>query len=120
MRTAGLPTFRKLYDKVEDMPLQPGKHSITIWNNDASGQKSKYLYPVHSFSGSKSIVLSTSSWIGGKNGFLGGGALSACGESGEGDVDFPAHLPSPSGSPPHALSAFVGHTILSTLHPIFP
>lgn len=75
MRTAGLPTFRKLYDKVEDMPLQPGKHNITIWNNDASGQKSKYLYPVHSFSGSKSIVLSTSSWIGGKNGFLGGAYL---------------------------------------------
>jgi len=29
------------------------------------------LYPVHSFDGKKRILLSTTSWIGGKNGFLG-------------------------------------------------
>jgi len=64
MRTAGLPTFKKLYRKITDpgTTLNPGDRlNITINNT----------YPVAGFSGQKAIVLWTSSWIGGKNDFLG-------------------------------------------------
>lgn len=61
MRTAGLPTFRKLYAKM-DMDLHKGDIlTIDIVNN----------FPVSSFSGTKSIIVSTASWLGGKNSFLG-------------------------------------------------
>jgi len=62
MRTAGLPTFKKLYRKIETMDLNPGDMlSINVVN----------VFPVSSFSGEKAIVLSTTSWLGGKNDFLG-------------------------------------------------
>jgi len=62
MRTAGLPTFKKLYRKIENMDLYPGDVlSINVVN----------VFPVSSFSGEKAIVLSTTSWLGGKNDFLG-------------------------------------------------
>jgi len=62
MRTAGLPTFKKLYRKIETMDLYPGDVlSINVVN----------VFPVSSFSGEKAIVLSTTSWLGGKNDFLG-------------------------------------------------
>jgi hypothetical protein len=32
MRTAGLPTFRKLWGKI-DGPLKPGKYQVIISNN---------------------------------------------------------------------------------------
>jgi len=62
MRTAGLPNFRKLY-RIIDGPdsLQPGDYVFNISNN----------FPVSQFGGKKYLVLSTTSWIGGKNDFLG-------------------------------------------------
>jgi len=60
MRTAGLPTFRKLYGKAQET-LPQGTYNITI----------KSIYDVASFGGTKSVVISTVSWMGGKNPFLG-------------------------------------------------
>lgn len=61
MRTAALPTFRKLYGKIE-MDLQENETiDVTLSNN----------YNTYSFNGKKKLVLSTTSWLGGKNDFLG-------------------------------------------------
>jgi len=62
MRTAGLPTFKKLYRKIEDSDLNPGDVLTINFTN---------AFPVSSFGGTKSIVLSTTSALGGKNDFLG-------------------------------------------------
>lgn len=60
MRNAGLPTFRKLYRKI-NRDLEAGSTlSVYVGNN----------FPVADFGGEKHIVLSTSSWLGGKNFFL--------------------------------------------------
>ena len=61
MRTAGLPTFKKLYRKI-DFDLKKGD-TLTVYALN--------YYPVDSFSGQKAIVFSTTSWLGGKNSFLG-------------------------------------------------
>ncbi|KAL8159625.1 hypothetical protein V2J09_001162 [Rumex salicifolius] len=61
MRPAALPIFRKLYGKIGS-DLQPGQNiSVVIQNN----------YNTYSFGGKKKLVLSTTSWIGGKNVALG-------------------------------------------------
>ncbi len=60
MRPAGLPSFRKLYGKI-NMDLAEGEYKLVIGNN----------YPVKSFKGKKSFVLSTVNSLGGKNNFLG-------------------------------------------------
>lgn len=61
MRTAALPTFRKLYGKIEVDLEADEKITVVIQNN----------YNTYSFGGKKKLVLSTTSWIGGKNDFLG-------------------------------------------------
>ena len=43
----------------------------TTYTNPATGVAQRFLYPVSSFGGTKSIVLSTTSWMGGRNFFLG-------------------------------------------------
>ncbi|XP_077243785.1 putative ALA-interacting subunit 2 isoform X2 [Tasmannia lanceolata] len=61
MRTAALPSFRKLYGRIE-VDLEAGELlSVKFVNN----------YNTYSFGGKKKLVLSTSGWLGGKNDFLG-------------------------------------------------
>ncbi|KZT20265.1 cell cycle control protein [Neolentinus lepideus HHB14362 ss-1] len=61
MRTAGLPTFSKLYGRNDHDTLTQGTYQIQIG----------YNFPVQTYHGTKSIVISTVSWVGGKNNFLG-------------------------------------------------
>ncbi|CEH15122.1 Cell cycle control protein [Ceraceosorus bombacis] len=61
MRTAGLPTFRKLYYRNDNDVMLSGRYLITVNDN----------YPVAMFHGTKSIVFSTVTWVGGRNLFLG-------------------------------------------------
>ncbi|XP_053310705.1 cell cycle control protein 50B-like [Spea bombifrons] len=65
MRTAALPTFRKLYRRIESgnftEGLPVGQYLLKII----------YNFPVLSFEGRKKVVFSSVSWMGGKNPFLG-------------------------------------------------
>lgn len=61
MRTAGLPTFYKLYSKNTTTTLSSGSYEIEIALN----------YPVSSFGGTKSLVITTNSIFGGRNLSLG-------------------------------------------------
>ncbi|KZC08314.1 Cell cycle control protein 50A [Dufourea novaeangliae] len=67
MRTAALPTFRKLYRRVNHTVdgfsdgLLEGDYRLTV----------HYSYPVSAFDGKKRMILSTTSLLGGKNPFLG-------------------------------------------------
>ncbi|KOX78341.1 ALA-interacting subunit 3 [Melipona quadrifasciata] len=67
MRTAALPTFRKLYRRVNHTEngftegLLAGNYTLTV----------NYTYPVSAFDGRKRMILSTTSLLGGKNPFLG-------------------------------------------------
>jgi len=60
MRTAALPSFKKL-NRIIKTDLLQGTYQIAILN----------VYNVAGFGGAKSIVISTSSWMGGKNSFIG-------------------------------------------------
>ncbi|CAD5226060.1 unnamed protein product [Bursaphelenchus xylophilus] len=60
MRTAALPSFRKLYRIMYD-GIPQGRYILRIQNN----------YNISMFNGKKSFVISTTSWAGGKNTFLG-------------------------------------------------
>lgn len=59
MRTAGLPNFRKLYGQISGT-LPAGTYSVAIKNR----------YDVNGFDGNKSLILSTTNALGGKNYFL--------------------------------------------------
>lgn len=61
MRVAALPTFRKLWMRNDDNVMTAGTYEIKAYMN----------YPVKQFSGTKSIVISTVAWVGGKQPFLG-------------------------------------------------
>jgi len=66
MRTAALPNFRKLYRRVN--------HTGTFEKNMPKGNyfwKVTYRFEVKNFSGTKSVILSNTSILGGKNPFLG-------------------------------------------------
>jgi len=62
MRTAGLPTFKKLYARIVHTTLHTGDSVIVNITDN---------FPVSSFDGEKHVVISTTSWLGGKNNFLG-------------------------------------------------
>uniref|UniRef100_A0ABM5EU22 Cell cycle control protein n=1 Tax=Pogona vitticeps TaxID=103695 RepID=A0ABM5EU22_9SAUR len=65
MRIAALPSFRKLYACIHrgnsSVALPRGHYSLNI----------TYNYPVLAFRGTKKVIFSTLSWMGGKNSFLG-------------------------------------------------
>ncbi|TKR70516.1 hypothetical protein L596_022537 [Steinernema carpocapsae] len=68
MRTAALPDFRKLYrilDRNKSATfargLPPGRYELVIFDN----------YPVSRFHAKKHFIISSTSWVGGKNSFLG-------------------------------------------------
>lgn len=61
MRTAGLPTFSKLAQRNDIAPMKPGTYRLEIDMN----------FPVTEFGGTKSIVISTRTIMGGRNPFLG-------------------------------------------------
>lgn len=64
MRTASLPSFRKLY-RIIDVPIPAGEYMMVITEQ----------YDVSPFEGKKSFVVATVSWVGGKNTFLAGAYL---------------------------------------------
>ncbi|KAL7622729.1 alkylphosphocholine resistance protein lem3 [Parahypoxylon ruwenzoriense] len=61
MRTAGLPTFSKLYGRNDTSPMLIGTYSMDIIDN----------FRTDVYQGKKSIVITTLSVMGGKNNFLG-------------------------------------------------
>lgn len=61
MRTAGLPTFYKLYSKNDTAPLALGTYEVQVRLN----------YPVLVFGGTKSLVISNNTVLGGRNLLLG-------------------------------------------------
>jgi len=61
MRTAALPTFRKLYGRIH----------VDLKVNDTITVHLENNYNTYSFGGKKKLVLSTTTWLGGKNDFLG-------------------------------------------------
>ena len=61
MRPAALPSFRKLYGRI-NTKISAG--TVIVFNVISA-------FPVQSFGGKKYLAISTVSWMGGKNSFLG-------------------------------------------------
>ncbi|OBR07470.1 LOW QUALITY PROTEIN: LEM3 family/CDC50 family protein [Colletotrichum higginsianum IMI 349063] len=61
MRTAGLPTFSKLYQRNDDESMVTGNYEVNITDN----------FPTTEYKGTKSIVITTRTIMGGRNPFLG-------------------------------------------------
>lgn len=61
MRTAGLPMFSKLARRNDNDVMKAGTYQVNI----------TYNFPVMEYAGTKSMVISTSTVMGGKNPFLG-------------------------------------------------
>lgn len=61
MRTSALPSFRKMYGRIEEDLEADNVIVVEVMNN----------YNTYSFGGKKKLVISTSSWLGGRNDFLG-------------------------------------------------
>jgi len=79
MRTAALPNFRKLYRRMDhnnELDTKDGnwteefKNGLPVDNFEYK-LKIDYSYKVTQFSGTKSVIISTTSLLGGKNPFLG-------------------------------------------------
>jgi len=83
MRTAALPTFRKLYRKVTGAIDSDAEYKITVG----------YNFPVASFKGEKRFILSTTSNIGGKNPFLGAAYLVVAKERSVANLALSPHRP---------------------------
>ena len=83
MRTAGLPFFSKLALRNDTMAMASGRYQVNI--SDCACQESTSLFtgarmptnnvrldfPVNRYDGTKAILISTSTVMGGKNSFLG-------------------------------------------------
>jgi hypothetical protein len=76
MRTAGLPTFSKLALRNDNDRMVNGTYSMDIYDCEYQMTHIKPLltssvFPVKVYDGTKSIVISTRTVMGGKNSFLG-------------------------------------------------
>lgn len=69
MRTAALPNFRKLYRKI--VHDENGDFASGLPSGKKYRLSIDYNYKVVQFSGTKSVIMSTTSLLGGKNPFLG-------------------------------------------------
>lgn len=69
MKISGLPTFRKLYGRIDVLEMGKGTYTVTI----------KDTYPVSGYQGTKSFVISNTNWAGGKNNALGYGFIAVGG-----------------------------------------
>ena len=65
MRTATQPKFRKLYAVIDDDIQKGDEIKFSVEAN----------FDVSNFRGTKSLVLTTTTWFGGKNSFLGNGFI---------------------------------------------
>ncbi|KAL1926440.1 hypothetical protein VTP01DRAFT_5769 [Rhizomucor pusillus] len=61
MRTSWYPTFRKLYSNYHGDPLQPGTYQLQVDLN----------YDIRAYGGTKSIIISGTSFLGDRNPFMG-------------------------------------------------
>ena len=77
MRTAGLPTFSKLAQRNDNDVLRAGTYRLKIYDRKSAHNARQIVahmslgFPVQAYSGTKSILISTRTVMGGKNPFLG-------------------------------------------------
>jgi LEM3 (ligand-effect modulator 3) family / CDC50 family len=71
MKTAGLPTFSKLALRNENQVMKQGTYQITIDMSISLKYDINVDFPVTEYGGTKTLVLSTRTVIGGQNNFLG-------------------------------------------------